>query len=310
VNGTYLRTARLLTQVAPNVFVDDTFALKGGTAINFYYRDLPRLSVDLDLVFRDHTLPREEALAQITASVRAMAGRLRARGFMCTAPTTVHGETKLVVQRDDLTVKVEVNTVMRGTVQPVKMAELTERASDLLQADLELPVTSLADTYGGKLAAAMDRQHPRDLFDVQQLFAHEGITPAIRRAFVVYVASHNRPVHELLFPRAQDITLEYHGAFAGMTTDPVPLEDLLQARTRMMHELKTGLDAAERHFLLSLVAGNPEWDLLDIPHLASLPAVQWKERNLATLRRDNPAKFAAQHAQLVEHFAAMDQRRG
>ncbi len=303
MNGAYLRTARLLTQVAPSVFVDDTFALKGGTAINFYYRNLPRLSVDLDLVFCDHTQPREEAHTQITARVKAMASRLRARGFACTAPTTVQGETKLVVQRDDLTVKVEVNTVMRGTVHPVRMAELTERASDILQADLELPVTSLADTYGGKLAAAMDRQHPRDLFDVRELFAHEGITPAIRRAFVVYVASHNRPVHELLCPRAKDITLEYQGAFAGMTTDPVPLDDLLQARARMMHELQTGLDAAERRFLLSLVAGNPEWDLLGVPHLAQLPAVQWKVRNLETLRRENPAKFAAQQAQLVEQFA-------
>jgi len=65
MNQTYLDTARLLTQVAPQVFVDDTFALKGGTAINLFVRDMPRLSVDLDLVFPDHTLPRDEALARI-----------------------------------------------------------------------------------------------------------------------------------------------------------------------------------------------------------------------------------------------------
>ena len=89
----YLRTARVLTQVAPSVFVDDTFALKGGTAINLYYRDLPRLSVDLDLVFRDHTVPREAALARITAEIRAMSDRLHARGFTVSAPATVNGET-------------------------------------------------------------------------------------------------------------------------------------------------------------------------------------------------------------------------
>lgn len=305
MNDRYLRTARVLTQVAPSVFVDDTFALKGGTAINLYYRDLPRLSVDLDLVFRDHTVPREAALARITAEIRAMSDRLHTRGFTVSAPATVNGETKLVVRRDDITVKVEVNTVMRGTVRPVRRAELTARASDVLQADLELPVTSLEDTYGGKLAAAMDRQHPRDLFDVRELFAHEGITPAIRRAFVVYVASHNRPVHELLFPRLQDITLEYHGAFAGMTMDPVPLDDLLQVRAQMLRELQRGLDAAERSFLCSLVAGDPDWDLLGVPHLSQLPSVQWKLRNLERLQSENPAKFAAQQVQLKERFAAV-----
>ena len=61
MNQVYLDSARLLTRVAPLVLVDDTFALKGGTAINLFVRNMPRLSVDLDLVFPDHTLPREPA---------------------------------------------------------------------------------------------------------------------------------------------------------------------------------------------------------------------------------------------------------
>lgn len=81
MNQTYLATARLLTQVAPLVFVDDMFALKGGTAINLFVRDMPRLSVDLDLVFSDHTLPRDEALTRINEAVRQAAERLKKRGF-------------------------------------------------------------------------------------------------------------------------------------------------------------------------------------------------------------------------------------
>ena len=54
MNQVYLDTARLLTQVAPLVFADNIFALKGGTAINLFVRDMPQLSVDLDLVFADH----------------------------------------------------------------------------------------------------------------------------------------------------------------------------------------------------------------------------------------------------------------
>jgi predicted nucleotidyltransferase component of viral defense system len=303
MNETYLRTARLLAQVAPTVFTDGTFALKGGTAINFFYRDIPRLSVDLDLVFCDHTVPRDVALRQIDVQLKAMSARLAEQAYTIRTPATANTETRLVIERDGITVKVEVNTVMRGTVYPVRQAELTASASDILRADLTLPVTSLEDTYGGKLAAAMDRQHPRDLFDVLQLFAYEGITPAIRRAFVVYVASHNRPVHELLYPREQDITLEFSGAFDGMTTEHVPIEELLRARTRMMHELQTGLDASERRFLMSLVTGAPEWELLDIPHLAQLPAVQWKQLNLDRLRRDNPAKFEQQRDLLVARLA-------
>ncbi len=178
MNQTYLDTARLLTQVAPLVFADDTFALKGGTAINLFVRDMPRLSVDLDLVFPDHTLPRDEALARINEAVRQAAERLKKRGFQTHAPAAAAGETKLLVRRGSIQVKVEVNFVMRGTVQPVRRASLTPIARDTLLADLEIPVASLEDVYGGKLVAALDRQHPRDLFDVMQLFAHEASRPA------------------------------------------------------------------------------------------------------------------------------------
>ncbi len=237
MNQIYLDTARLLTQVAPLVFADDTFALKGGTAINLFIRDMPRLSVDLDLVFPDHTLSREDALARINDAIRNAAERLNKRGFQTHIPPADAGETKLLVRRDRIQVKIEANFVMRGTVPPVRRASLTTAARGMLLADLEIPVVSLEDVYGGKLCAAMDRQHPRDLFDVMQLFAHEGITPAIRRAFVVYLASGNRPIHEVLFPQLRDVRYDFEHNFQGMTTEPVSLEDLLAARDRMVREL-------------------------------------------------------------------------
>ena len=229
------------------MLVDDTFALKGGTAINLFVRDMPRLSVDLDLVFPDHTLPREQALRRINEAIRQSVARLKKQGFQTHAPASADaGETKLLVRQGAIEVKIEVNFVMRGTVHPVRMASLTQNARDTLQADLEIPVVSLEDVYGGKLVAAMDRQHPRDLFDVMQLFAHEGITAGIRRAFVVYLASHNRPVHEVLFPSLRDIRQEFEHNFAGMTVEPVELDALLAARERMVRELQQGLTADER----------------------------------------------------------------
>jgi len=272
MNQVYLDSARLLTRVAPLVLVDDTFALKDGTAINLFVRDMPRLSVDLDLVFPNHTLPREQALKRVNEAMRQSAALLQKQAFQTHAPATAEsGETKLLVRRGGIEVKIEVNFVMRGTVHPVRAASLTPNARETLQADLEIPVVTLEDAYGGKLMAAMDRQHPRDLFDVLQLFAYEGIIASIRRAFVVYLASHNRPVHEVLFPSPRDIHQEFEHNFTGMTAEPVELDALLAARERMMRELQDGLSADERRFLLSLVAAEPEWTLLDVPHLQKPP---------------------------------------
>jgi predicted nucleotidyltransferase component of viral defense system len=254
MNPLFLETARLLTQVAPLVFVDDTFALKGGTAINLFVRDMPRLSV----TFPDHTLPRDQALPRINDAIRQAAERLNARGFQTHVPAADAGETKLLVRRGPIEVKIEANFVWRGTVQPVRKASLVPAARDALMADLDVPMMSLADLYGSKLVAALDRQHPRDLFDVMQLFEHEGITPDIRRAFVVYLAA------------------------------------LLAARERMVDELQQCLDNNERRFLLSLVAGTPDWPLLGIAHLEHLPGIRWKLHNLAQLQRVNAKKFAEQ----------------
>lgn len=299
MNQVYLDTARLMIQIAPLVFADNVFALKGGTAINLFVRNMPRLSVDLDLVFVDHRPGRDEALARINEAIRNSVDRLKKRGFQTHAATAADaGETKLFVRRDKLEVKVEVNFVLRGTVHPIRSKSLTPKAKETLLADLELPVVSLEDLYGGKLVAALDRQHPRDLFDVMELFLHGGITPEIRRSFVVYLASHNRPIHEVLFPNLRDISGEYENTFKGMTTEPVALKALVSARERMIAELKAGLDAAEREFLLSLARNEPNWDLLGIEHLEQLPGIRWKLENLGRLAKANPKKLKEQAQEL------------
>jgi len=295
LNQVYLDTARLLIQVAPLVFAEKIFALKGGTAINLFVRDMPRLSVDLDLVFADHSMGREEALDSISAAIKSAGERLKKRGFQTHAATVADaGETKLFIRRENLEVKVEVNFVLRGTLHPVRPASLSAKAKEVLQADLELPLVSLEDLYAGKLVAALDRQHPRDLFDVMELFSREGITPAIRRSFVAYLATHNRPIHEVLFPKLRDVSGEYDSTFKGMTAEPVELKALLSTRDRMVAELQAGLDAAERAFLLSLARNQPKWNLLGIGHLERLPGVRWKLENLGRLAKSNPKKLNAQ----------------
>lgn len=151
----------------------------------------------------------------------------------------------------------------------------------------------------------MDRQHPRDLFDVMGLFANEGITDGIRRAFVVYLASHNRPFHEVLFATPKDIRLEYDGSFVGMTTEPVSLDILLETRSRLFQELPAALDTNERQFLRTMARAEPDWSLLKIPHLEHLPAVRWKLQNLEKLARTNPAKLRTMSDALDQRLQAL-----
>lgn len=305
MNKTYLDTARMLVQVAPLVFRESPFALKGGTAINLFVRDMPRLSVDLDLVFTDHRLARDAALTSINNALAAAADRLKTHRFTVRLQAAADtGDTKLFVRRDKIEVKVEVNFVLRGTVHPVRVASLTAKAREGLQADLEIPVVANADLYAGKLVAALDRQHPRDLFDVMQLMAHGGMTPEIRRTFVIYLASHNRPIHELLFPALRDISQEFERTFAGMTSESVELSELLATREAMVADLRTGLDSDDREFLLSVARAEPNWGKTPYAHAGELPALQWKLLNLRTLRDSHAKRFAAQHDELrkvLEH---------
>jgi hypothetical protein len=148
-------------------------------------------------------------------------------------------------------------------------------------------IVSLADLFGGKICAALDRQHPRDLFDVHGLFQHEGLTDDIRRGFVVFLASHDRPMNELLTPNRKDLKQVYADQFSGMTLDPVPLAALEEARERLVTEINAELTAAEREFLLSLKRMEPKWELLGLPGVERLPGPQWK---LYNLRKMDPAK--------------------
>jgi hypothetical protein len=146
MNQTYLDTAKALVAAAPHVFFDDTFALKGGTAINLFFRDMPRLSVDLDLVLPDHTLPGAAARKRIDSTLAESRKRLQAAGFQVAAAAGNNGqETRLQLTRGNVLVKVEVNFVMRGTVNPAVTLPLTQTASDVLLAEVDIPVASRED---------------------------------------------------------------------------------------------------------------------------------------------------------------------
>lgn len=290
----FFKQADLLVQVMPFVSTEACFALKGGTAINFFVRDFPRLSVDLDLVYlpvedRPTTLRGiDAALQRITAKIRRAMPAVHVREHKLAGDNLL---IKLTVRAaGGAEVKIEPNTVLRGSLHPTTERTLTPKAVEIFGRSASMQVVSLPDLYGGKLCAALDRQHPRDLFDIHGLLQNEGITDDIRRAFVIFLASHDRPMSELLTPNRKDLRQVFADQFEGMTLDPVPLATLESARERLIERINTDLTTAEREFLLSMKRLEPRWELLGLPGIERLPGMQWK---LYNLRKMAPAKRLA-----------------
>ena len=305
MNRAYLDAVRLLLAVAPVIFRKPTFALKGGTAINLFVRDMPRLSVDLDLVYTDHQAGRDDAMRMISSHLELIRADLNELGMTCHAATTQLGEElKLFIERNRTRVKVEVNHVFRGTILPVESRPLTVEAQDTFFTDIEIPLLHPDELYGSKLVAAMDRQHPRDIFDILKLYEDDGLTDRMIECFVCYLAGHNRPIHEVLFANEIDITSSHANEFVGMTEEPVPLEILLETRRRLFAEIPSMLSGNQRSFLMSLAEAQPDWSLMSCPHLAEMPALRWKLSNLERLRSSNSNKFAQQSSELKKRFGA------
>ena len=289
----YFEQARLLLRYLPAFAAADCFALKGGTAINLFVRDMPRLSVDIDLAY----LPlskRELALAEMRdalARIATQAKRLLP-GLQVFDAGTVDAP-KQIAATEQARIKIEPNSVLRGTVFPVEMRQLAPVAEALFEMSVSAPVVSHADLYAGKLCAALDRQHPRDWFDVHLLLENEGLDEPLRQAFVVYLASHDRPMAELLTPRARPLREVFEREFAGMAREPVSVDVLGNTQAALLELLRSSLSQSERQFLLSIKRGEPDWSLLPIPHLSELPALRWKLANIEKLKQSPPRHQSA-----------------
>jgi Nucleotidyl transferase AbiEii toxin, Type IV TA system len=300
----YIDTVRLLLAIAPAVFASGRFAMKGGTALNLFVQDMPRLSVDIDVVYTNHATDRDTALQQIAAELGVVKQTLEQRGLRVRQPAQAGGdEVRLLISNGAVQVKVEVNFVFRGTVLPVQSKALVASAENLFTTAVTVPVLAKDELYGSKLVAAMDRQHPRDMFDVMLMRGHYGWPDGLTDCFVAYLAGHNRPVHEVLFPKAKPLAAIFSNEFAGMTRDEVSLDALAQTQARLIQDLPQRLLQRHRQFLLSLVQCEPAWELMPFAHLRELPALKWKLLNLSKLKKTSPARFAAQHDELALRFA-------
>ncbi|ENR5682099.1 nucleotidyl transferase AbiEii/AbiGii toxin family protein [Escherichia coli] len=285
----YYRQVALLVRALPWVANESCFALKGGTAINLFIHDFPRLSVDIDLAW----IPlesREVALLNVREALTRIAAELEAQtGIRAVLQTHNPDEMRIIVTTDDAQIKIEVSPVARGTLYPPQERDIVGAVEEEF-GFAALPVVSLPDLYGGKLCAALDRQHPRDFDDVKMLLDTQGIDRSIFNGFIAYLLSHNRPLSEVLNPRWKDITEPFQNEFSGMTFEEVSLEELKEVPERMLSALKTHFTQQDFNFLLSFKRGEPDWNIAPEPRIQNLPAVQWKLRNIGQMSEEKRAQ--------------------
>lgn len=283
----FYQQVQLLVAVLPRVAEEACFALKGGTAINLFIRDLPRLSVDIDLAY----LPLGDyssARAAIDAALRRIGARLSSGSpsyDITVGATDGTGpiDTLNVTDRAH-SVKIEVNPVLRGSVNEPVLMTLRPSAQDIF-GFAQITTLAFEDIYAGKLMAALDRQHPRDLFDVMVLMEHEGISERLFKTWIAYLVGHKGSMADTLDPARKDISQLYRNQFLTMSTRDVSLEQLHDTRERLIAELRGRLGAQEKSFLLSVKQGEPRWELLGLDGVEDLPAVRWKLLNLRNMSR-------------------------
>lgn len=281
----YKKQVALLLSVLPEVTKEDCFALHGGTAINLFVRDMPRLSVDIDLTY----IPledRETTFKNINVSLTTIKKNIEKHIFH-TEVIHQKEDLKLQISNDKAQIKLEVNQGIRGLIGTAPKRTLCEKAQEEFDVFCAIKIVSLGQLYGGKICAALDRQHPRDLFDVKYLLEREGFTEEIKTGFMFALLSSKRPMQEMLFPHFIDQSLVLANQFEGMTEEEFSYEDFENTRSKLIETVHNQLSEQDRKFIISFEEVTPDWTIYDFE---KYPAVQWKLQNLEKLKRNKPEK--------------------
>ncbi len=279
----YQKQVGLLLDVLPIVNKSTVFALKGGTAINFFFRNCPRLSVDIDL----HYLPdnrRDDAMADILKNMQSIKSQIE-KALPGAKVIINEKTTHATVQYNHVLIKIEPNTVIRGTLLPAVEMPLCTYLTKEFNREMHIRCVAKDELFAGKLCAALQRQHPRDLFDVLLLLYNEdGISRTLLDAFIVYVISQGKPINEMLNPNMHDIEKLFVNQFQGMTKmESINLENVQQVQKLLPQEIMNLFTLADKEFILGFKKGTADWNLLVHSHAKDLPAVRWKQKNLAKM---------------------------
>ena len=302
IDDTYKKQVVLLLDILPSVAEEDNFALHGGTAINLFHLNMPRLSIDIDLTFIPFSNDRNKDLEKIRISLDAIKTRLKLRipNIRFHDRQRASNELKLICSTADATVKIEVNQINRGLIAEPCLKILCNCAQEDFDRFCKIKTVSAGQLWGGKVNAALDRQHPRDLFDMMSLFNETGYTDEIKTGFLFFMLCGNRPFHELLNPGRIDQRIVFYSQFKDMTDRSFSYEEFEKAREMVICKVNKSLTESDKAFLLSFIQGEPVWNIVDY---SIFPAIRWKLLNILKLKTNNPQKYWRQIELLKEHLS-------
>ena len=305
MNEAYKKQVSLLIRALPVIAKEQNLALHGGTAINLFVKEMPRLSVDIDLTYLP-LISRKESLNEIKEILERIKSGLNKGnpGIHITGPSEQSSESKIICILKGVQIKIEINTINRGSLRKPESKQLCRSAQKEFNLFAEIPVIPEGQLYGGKICAALDRQHPRDIFDIKYL-PLEGINNDLKYGFLFCLLSSARPIHELLNPSRLDQrnTMENH--FAGMARESFTYEDFESTREKLISIIRSILTKDDKEFLISFKAGEPDWSLNSFSEFKDYPAINWKLQNIRYLKINFPDKYQ-QQLELLKRELNMD----
>lgn len=292
----YIEQVRLIISILPILAEQSVFAIKGGTAINLFYQEFPRYSVDIDLTY----LPvqdRETSLQQISENLNSLGNEIKQRRPEYSVRRLSGGgklATRILVSYMDTDVKIEVSPVMRNTLFPPSLMNVRDTVKHEY-GSASMLVLSAEEVFAGKFCATLERSLPRDLFDVKIFFDNQHVSDLLLRVTIIYLLCGRRPIHEMLLPNKKYIDNLYNAEFKQIMITKVSLDDLYLARAQLFKALHEKLDDRVMTFLEGFHECNPNYSLIGLPQAENLPAIKWRLLNLNKLMLQQPEK----HRKLV-----------
>ena len=298
MNEMYRRQVALLIRIMPLVFRIKDFAVHGGTAINLFHRNLNRYSVDIDITYIP-IADRATSLEAINAHLSVLKSSIEKAvpGIHVVHKTDVW---KLLCTKDGTTIKIEVNGTKRGIIGETAMIQLCEKARSEFGMTCYANIVSWQQLYGGKIAAALSRQHPRDLFDCRGITTEDFAN--VKPGFILCLLGSDKPIVESLAPNPINQNEALENQFKGMTDEPFSYADYESSRNNLIDVVNKGLDETDKDFLISFEDGAPDWDKNCAGDLSKYPSIMWKLQNILSLKTKNPQKHKDGMDKLLRHF--------
>ncbi len=294
----YAQKVELLLRLMPIVMDEGVFAVHGGTAINLFLKDLPRYSVDIDLTYIP-LADRKQSLDDINFHLASICEKAK-KVFKGMHIVPNYNTCKLLCEWRGKQVKVEVNQTKRGLVGGEAISvPLSDKAQDEFGLYCEANIVPLTQLYGGKIAAALSRQHPRDLFDVKYM---DIPLADCREGLIFCLLGSDRPIHESFIPRLIDQREAMVNQFDGMTDIPFTYEEFEDTRKKLITDVNGMMTDADKKFLVDFEQGKPEWAGYEYEYMRNYPSVKWKLINLAKLAKQNHDKLAEEADKLRALF--------